>query len=540
MKIGETRNPPAFPVLNEVSAFSNTRRPEGFRVKPSIRRKLANRKRRILRRLDKKDLRGCSQPMMTASNIHYEIAERSRGIASGGIGLMHALARRLGLIDALDQRLELLKIHLPYHESDHVLGLAYLPLCGGTCLQDLELLRHDEVLLDALGARRLPDPTTAGDFCRRFSPDSIQTLLDIINDTRLKVWADQPPAFFEQARLDMDGFLVETTGQCKRGMDIAYDGTWGYHACVLTLANTGEVLSIVNRPGNRPSHEGAATLVDQATAVCFRGGFRRVLLRGDTKFSQSEHLDRWDDDPRVRFLFGFEALPSLKAIAEALPDRAWRPLQRPARYEVKTAPRQRPDNVKEAVVVARQFENQRLRSEEVAEFNYRPTACRKTHRMVVVKKNISVEKGEKLLFDRVVYFFYITNEWVDEAAEIVFCANDRCDQENVLAQLGGGVRALRAPVDNLESNWAFMVMTALAWNLKAWWALMLPEQPGRYQEKHRAEKRWVLRLEFKTFVNAFVRLPCQIVRGGRQLIYRLLGWNPQQPIFFRLVDVLRC
>ncbi len=509
-------------------------------MKPSIRRKLDNGKRRIQRRLDRTDLRGCSEPIMTACNIHYEIADRTRGIASGGIGLMHALARRLGLIDALDRRLELLKIHLPYHESDHVLALAYLPLCGGTCLQDLELLRHDEVLLDALGARRLPDPTTAGDFCRRFSPDGIQTLLDVINDTRLKVWADQPPTFFEQARLDMDGFLVETTGQCKRGMDIGYDGTWGYHACVLTLANTGEVLSIVNRPGNRPSHEGAATMVDQATAVCFRGGFRRVLPRGDTKFSQSEHLDRWDDDPRVRFIFGFEALANLKAIAEALPDRAWRPLQRLPRYEVKTAPRRRPDNVKEAVVVARQFENQRLRSEEVAEFNYRPTACRKTHRMVVVKKNISVEKGEKLLFDRVVYFFYITNEWVDEAEEIVFSANDRCDQENVLAQLGGGVRALRAPVDNLESNWAFMVMTALAWNLKAWWALMLPELPGRYQEKHRAEKRWVLRLEFKTFVNAFVRLPCQIVRGGRKLIYRLLGWNPQQPIFFRLVDVLRC
>ena len=506
---------------------------------PSIRGKLAQSKRRIDRRLDKTDLRGCSQPMMTAGNIHYEITERGRGIASGGIGLMHTLAGRLGLIDALDQRLEVLKIHLPYHESDHVLALAYLPLCGGTCLQDLELLRHDEVLLDALGARRLPDPTTAGDFCRRFTPESIQTLLDVINDTRLKVWAGQPSTFFEQARLDMDGFLVETTGQCKRGMDIAYDGTWGYHALVLTLANTGEVLSIVNRPGNRPSHEGAATLVDQATAVCFRGGFRRVLLRGDTKFSQSEHLDRWDDDPRVRFIFGFEAMGNLRAIAEALPDRAWRPLQRPARYEVKTTPRQRPDNVKEAVVVARQFDNQRLRSEEVAEFNDRPTACRKTYRMVVVKKNISVEKGEKRLFDQVVHFFYITNEWVDEADEIVYSANDRCDQENVLAQLGGGVRALRAPVDNLESNWAFMVMTALAWNLKAWWALMLPELPGRYQEKHRTEKRWVLRLEFKTFVNAFMRLPCQIVRGGRKLIYRLLGWNPHQPIFFRLVDVLR-
>jgi hypothetical protein len=509
-------------------------------VKTIIRQKLTNSKRRIQRRLDKSDLRGCAKPIMTARNIHYEIAERGRGIGVGGIGALHTLVRHLGLIDALDRRLELLKIHLPYHESDHVLALAYLPLCGGTCIEDLELLRHDEVFLDALGARRIPDPTTAGDFCRRFNQASIQTLLDIIDDVRIRVWAKQPAAFFEQAIIDMDGFLVETTGQCKQGMEIAYDGTWGYHALVLTLANTGEVLSVVNRPGNRPSQEGAAAQVERVQQVCFRGGFGSVLFRGDTKFAQTEHLDRWDEDPRIRFLFGYEAAANLKAIAEDLPARAWRPLQRPDRYQVKTKPRPRPDNVKEAIVVAREFDNQRLRSEQVAEFNYRPTACQKTYRMVVVQKNISVAKGEKLLFDRIEYFFYITNDWVREANEIVFSANDRCDQENLLAHLHGGVRALRAPLDNLESNWAYMVMTALAWNLKAWWALSLPEQPGRWQAQHQTQKRWVLRLEFKTFVNAFVRLPCQIIRSGRKLIYRLLGWNPYQPIFFRLVDVLHC
>jgi Transposase DDE domain group 1 len=509
-------------------------------VKTIIRQQLANSKRRSERRLDKSNLRGCDRPMMTASNIHYEIAERSRGISVGGIGAIHALVRQIGLSAAIDRRLAVLKIHLPYHESDHVLALAYLPLCGGNRLEDLELLRNDEVFLDALGARRIPDPTTAGDFCRRFNRVSIQILQEVIDDTRIRVWSGQPEAFFEQAIIDMDGFLVETTGQCKQGMDIAYDGTWGYHALVLTLANTGEVMSTVNRSGNRPSQEGAAPQVDRAMQVCFRGGFRGVLLRGDCKFAQTEHLDRWDDDPRVRFLFGFEAAATLKGKAEDLPARAWRPLQRPAHYEVKTQRRQRPANVKEAIVVARGFENQRLRSEEVAEFNYQPTACKKVYRMVVVRKNISVEKGEQCLFDRIVYFFYITNDWVSEADEIVFSGNDRCDQENLLAQLHGGVRALRAPVDNLDSNWAYMVMTGLAWNLKAWWALTLPEQPGRWQEKHRAEKRWVLRLEFRTFVNAFVRLPCQIIRTGRKLVYRLLGWNPYQPIFFRLVDALRC
>jgi Transposase DDE domain group 1 len=478
--------------------------------------------------------------MFTARNIHYEVSTRTHGFTHGGIGALHALARHLGLIDALDQRLHLLKIHLPYHESDHVLNLAYNALCDGTCLQDLERRRSDEHFLNALGARRLPDPTTAGDFCRRFTRAAIYTLLDVINDTRLNAWASQPRAFFDRAVIDMDGTLVATTGACKHGMDIAYDGTWGYHPLVLSLANTGEVLGLVNRSGNRPSHEGAAAEVDRALAVCFRGGFRRVLLRGDTDFSQTEHLDRWAADPRVQFVFGYEAAPNLKGLAEDLPARAWRPLERPARYEVRTQPRRRPDNVKEAIVVARGFENLKLRCEAVAEFNYRPTACRTTYRMVVLRKNISVEQGEKLLFDKVVYFFYLTNDWGSEAWEVVGTANDRCNQENLLAQLHSGVRALRAPVDNLESNWAYMVMTALAWNLKAWWALTLPETPGRWHTQYQTEKAWVLRLEFKAFVTAFVRLPCQVVRTGGKLVYRLLGWNPHLPLFFRLANVLRC
>jgi hypothetical protein len=478
--------------------------------------------------------------MFTASNIHYEVAGRCRGISSGGIGAIHLLARRLGLIDAIDRRLHLLLIHLPYHESDHVLNIAYNALCEGTCLQDIELRRNDEAFLDALGARRIPDPTTAGDFCRRFTRADLDTLQEAYDAARLQAWARQPEAFFAQATIDMDGTLVATTGACKGGMDIAYDGTWGYHPLVLTLANTGEVLRLVNRPGNRPSHEGAAAEVDRALAVCFQGGFRRVLLRGDTDFSQTQHLDRWDDDPRVCFVFGYDATPNLVEAAESLPERAWRPLRRPARYEVKTAPRRRPADVKGQVVVARQFETLRLQAEEVAEFNYRPTACRKTYRMVVVRKNISHEKGEARLFDEVRYFFHISNDWVSAAEEVVFAGNDRCDQENLLAQLHSGCRALKAPVDNLESNWAYMLMTALAWNLKAWWALALPEAPGRWQPRHQADKAWVLGLEFKTFVQAFVRLPCQVVRTGGKLVYRLLSWNPHQAIFFRLLDALRC
>jgi hypothetical protein len=513
---------------------------EGFQVSSILRRWWLNGKRRIERRLDKTKLGDCEQPMFTASNIHYEPSQRCRGMSFGGIGAMHLLARRIGLIDDIDRRLVLLQIHLPYHESDHVLNFAYNALCGGEYLDDMEMRRHDEGFLDALGTRRTPDPTTAGDFCRRFQRYHVDLLQDIFDDARLRVWKQQPRAFFDEARLDFDGHLVGTTGECKEGMSLAYDGTWGYHPLVVSLANTQEVLRIVNRAGNRPSHEGAAAEADRAIALCLRAGFRRVLLRGDTDFSQSEQLDRWDATPGVQFIFGYNAMANLIARAEELPKNAWKKLERPPRYTVHSEPRERPANVKERVVREQGYKNQRLEAEHVAEFEYRPTACSQSYRMVVVRKQIVVEKGQQRLFDDVRYFFYITNDRKRSASEIVFLANDRCNQENLIEQLSNGVRALRAPVGNLESNWSYMVMTALAWNLKAWMALSLPQRAGRWQERHREEKHWVLGMEFKQFMNAFIRIPCQIVRTGRKLVYRLCGWNPWQPVLFRLLGVLRC
>lgn len=509
-------------------------------MKVIFRRWLDKCKRRILGRLDKTKNTRTFRTQFRVGKIHYEVSQRYGGIGCGGIGAVHTLAHRLGLVEAIDQRLHLLKIHLPYHESDHVLNIAYIPLCNGNCLQDIELRRNDENFLDAFDADRIPDPTTAGDFCRRFRRSHLYTFMDIVNDTRLNVWAKQPPRFFERATLDMDGTHSETTGECKEGMDISYDGLWGYHPLVVTLAETGEVLSVVNRSGNRPSHEGAAAEVDRLVPLCIKAGFRKIVLRGDTDFSQTHYLDGWDSDPRMRFFFGYDCKLNLEEIADKLPETGWHRLERPARYQVETHARRRPANVKEQVVKERAFTNQRLVSEDVAEFLYQPTACRETYRMVVVRKNLSVEKGEQVLFPDERYFFYITNEWECTPDEVVFEANDRCNQENLIAQLKNGVHALRSPLDNLESNWAYMLMTALGWNLKAWWALMLPETPGRWQEKHHADKQRVLKMEFKTFLNAFMLLPCQIIKTGRKLVYRLLGWNPHLHIFFRLLDVLRC
>ncbi len=478
-------------------------------------------------------------PVFSATNIRYEVSEKTRAINVGGIGLIHKLALESGLVDSINSNLDLLKMNFPYLESDHVLNIAYNAICGGIYLEDIELLRNNETYLDALGAESIPDPTTAGDFCRRFdSPYKIGRLQDAIDEARLNVWKRQPDSFFDQAIIDMDGHVLETTGSCKQGMDVAYNGKWGYHPLIVSLANTQEVLGILNRPGNWNSQQQSVGLIERGIALCRRAGFRHILIRGDSKFSQTEHFDRWDSEG-VIFHFGYDAKKNLKEIADNLGKSCWKRLRRPLKYQATTKQRKRPDNVKEEVVRRREYENQILEYEDVAEFKYQPTACKKTYRMIVIRKNIRVEKGQQWLFDKSPYFFYITNDWESSASEIVFSCNDRCNQENLIEQLKNGVRALRAPVDNLLSNWAYMVMTALAWNLKAWSALWLPEN-GRWAEKHRQEKQKVLRMDFRTFVNYFINIPCQIIRSGGQLIYRLLNWNPWMSVFHRLAIQLNC
>ncbi len=504
----------------------------------SIQKRLRARKERILRRLKRDRLPKTDGPMLRASNIHYELADRTQATNYGGIGMIHQLVRELGLAEEIDRHLHVLKLHAPYHESDHVLNFAYNALCDGVRLENIEGRRQDEAYLNALGAERIPDPTTAGDFCRRFHEGHLQTLQEVFDTIRRKVWTRQPKAFFQTATVDVDGTLVETTGECKEGMSLSYKGIWGYHPLLVTLANTGEVLRLVNRPGNRPSHEGAAEQLDQVIALCRGAGFQQIVLRGDTDFTQTVHLDRWHNLGYVKFIFGMDVTAGLHITVDDLPKTAWKTLRRPPRYQARTQRRRRRKRVKQEVVDAKGYKDIRLCAEQVAEMEYRPGACRHAYRLIILRKQLEVRQRDQLeFFPDYRYFFYLTNDRDSAPDQIVFSANDRCQQENILAQLHG-LRALHAPVDNLLSNWAYMLMTALAWNLKAWLALWTMPQGGRHQEKQRAENEKLLKMEFHTFVGAFLRVPCQIVRTGRRLVYRILAWNVWQGLFFRLVGQL--
>ncbi len=476
---------------------------------------------------------------MSGGNARYEFAGRTRALDAGGIGLVHRLVLRVGLADAINCSLGLIRQPKPYRDSDHVFNFAFHALAGGRVLDGLDLRRQDRAFLDAIGARAIPDPTTAGDFCRRFDAAANWRLMDAINGVRANVWREHPTLTSETARIDADGTLVGTTGECKEGMDVSHKGLWGYHPLLVSLANTREPLFIVNRAGNRPSHEGAAEVFDRAIALCRSAGFTDILLRGDTDFSLTRYLDGWSAQG-VRFVFGYDARRKLVQIADGIDDNDYTELVRHADVAFAQGDRQRrtrPERVKENIVREREYFNIRTEREDLAEFEYKPTATQEPYRIVVLRKTLVSERGQQTLGTDSRYFFYITNDRTLTCEQVVAEANQRCNQENLIEQLKNGVRALHAPVNSLDANWAYMIMTSLAWTIKAWFALKMPITP-RHRERHVAEQRAVLKMEFRTFLDNFMLVPAQIVRKARQLVFRLLAWRPGLPIFFRLLDAL--
>ena len=437
--------------------------------------------------------------------------ERGEVTPYGGLAVAANLVRALGLPRLLDERLEVMKRHLPYTESDHVLTQAYNLYIGGTCLEDLANLQGSEAVRRLLGACRLPDPTTAGDFLRRFGQQELDALDEAIDEAQDRVWRRrfgrrrQPLAI-----VDLDSHVRDVYGAQKEGADFSYKGTWSYHPLVISLAGTQECLRLINRPGNAPSAQGAAEQL-QRLLPCLARRFRQVVVRGDSAFLDHEILDTCADAGQY-FAMVMAAYPNLYGLADEVPEKAWRGFRPRAQRNQprKGRQRRRRPNLRRRTARRRNKRDLRLRRQWIAEIPYRPARCRHTYRLLIRRQLIEEADQQGNLFDLWRYRFVLTNLTDMAAEEVMDLTYRRCDQENLIEQLQNGLAGLRMPTGELLSNAAFLRCARLAHNLKSWLAqLVLPRETVRW--------------EWKRFRHAFVYVAATVIRRARQTWVRLAG-----------------
>ena len=448
-------------------------------------------------------------PVFRHRTVRAEVIEREPVSADGGLTLAHQLVTRLGLDHSINRHLHLLKLHLPYHESDHVLTHAYNLFAGGRDLEDIQNLQHSPAMKNLLGACRIPDPTTAGDFLRRFGDEGLDALQRATDEARVKVWRKLPKKERQSATLDMDSTLKEVYGVCKQGADFSYKGTWSYHPLLFTLAETGEPLRLVNRPGNRPSAEGAAELLGPCLEM-LRANFGEVFLRGDSKFSRKEIL-RQAVAHGALFALVHEVTAPVWSAAFHLPEAQWKPLRaKPGSrfHPASGRTRRKRRRWRQAAVRRRGYRTLSTTEEWVAEIPYTPPGFDRPFRLVLRRQWIRAEQQLEFL----TYYQYravITNipRSRMSASAIVHFAYGRCDQENAIEQAKNGLGAMRMPTGELRANGAFLLAAEIAWCLRAWLSLLaLP----------RDTRRW----EWGWFRRAFVHVPAVIIRQARSAVVR--------------------
>lgn len=466
---------------------------------------------------------------MRAPKLHVETEQRTMVTRFGGLALAEQFCRSFKVAELIDEHVEVLKIHLPYHESDHVLAQALNLYVGGTCIEDMMNLQGDDGVLRMLGACRLPDPTTAGDFLRRFdtsaNPEALTGLRRANDELQDKVWRklsrrDRRRRKRDLAIIDVDGHIKELCGVQKEGADFSYNGKWSYQTLVVSLTGTGECLSVLNRPGNARSSDGAGEVVGQLLPR-IKEHFRDVLVRADSDFDRKDMREACEKN-NAFFAFVGRAHEGRPEAAMALPDETFVPFrtraqrQRDERRRTSRRPRPgaRKPNRRRQRARERGYKELRLVGQEIAETTYQPHGSNKRYRLIIRRQVIEHRKGQRYLFHDYRYRYVVTNLPASVSAEqVIDHTYQRCDQENLIEQMGSGLASWRMPVAEFDGNAAWLEIARLAWNMAKWIAqLVLPAE--------------VVRWEWKRFRLHYVHIAAQVIKRARQIWVRFLGARP--------------
>jgi Transposase DDE domain group 1 len=492
-------------------------------VNKEIKKIIKKYKRNLKKRLENNNEEGF-QPVISKRKSQYEMSDKVSAIHCGGIGIINELVNAFHLPGKINEKIKLLKRHSPYHESDHILNMTYNIICGGRNLEDIELLRNNVAYMNSLGTKRIPDPTTAGDFLRRFKKDDISKLMEVENDITVEVWKNtRRRGDSDHGIIDVDGTIQETYGECKEGMDMSYKGKWGFSPLIITEATSGAHLYLVNRSGNKLSQEGSGEWIDKSIDVVKRA-FKKTYLRGDSAFSLTRKFDEWNKR-EVEFIFGYDNIGKLVEKAEEIRAFQWQILDRPVKENKSGKERRKKERVKESRVREREYRNITTVGEYVSEFTYKPVKCKKEYRVIALKKILEESKGQQYLFENSRYFFYITNIKDKTPEELIRFIRGRCNHENKIEQLDNGIHALKMPAAEFNANWAYMAICMLAWNVKSWLGLHIPDADKKHE---------IISCEFKSFQNRVINIPCQILKTGRRITFRFLNYNPWIEILLKM------
>jgi hypothetical protein len=450
--------------------------------------------------------------------LHLESDPRGEITHYGGLVLAQQFVRRFGVAQRLDQAVVLFKRHAPYYESDHILALAYTLYTDGTCLEDQAALQGSEAVRRLVGGCRIPDPSTAGDFLRRFrTAQDVERLSGVTDEVQEAVWSELPRQVRrrrkkqEFALVDLDGHIKPVYGVQKEGADFSYDGRWSYQPLVVSLGGSGECLKVVNQPGSaRPSDAAAKALREVLPQV--RRHFRHALVRGDTDFDRSDIFTTAMDEGAY-FAIAARLYPKRAALAQAIAEENWKAFVPRAERAKRSGPsrRGRTANFRRQKAAERRYRRLRTVKQWVSEIDYQPPGLSAACRMIVRRVLIEETDGQGALFTHFRYRLVFTNlPRSYTPGQVVDITYQRCDQENVIEQLGQGIAGWRMPVAEFMGNSAWLQIARLAWNLGKWIAqVALPKE--------------VVRWEWKRFRRHFVYIAAKVLKSGRCLVVRLAG-----------------
>jgi hypothetical protein len=431
-------------------------------------------------------------------------SEGSDATTYGGLALAASLMRSLGIAPDLNRDLSLLAAHRPFHESDHVLTHVYNLYAGGTCIEDIADLQTSEPVRRMLGAERIPDPTTAGDFLRRFDADSLKTLDQVIDRAQEKVWKRRyGKRQAERAIVDLDSCVRPVYGDQKEGTDFTYKGSFGYHPLVISLAGTLECLRLINRSGNTASADGSESHLRELFPMLGRH-FKQLIVRGDSAFAKQAIFDACEESGHF-FAVVSPQQQSFARLFEALPAEVWKPYRpREPKAVRQVKRRKRGPNRRRQRARGRNKRDLQLKKQWIAEIAYQPDRSQKLYRLIARYQEIEEhEQGHLFMLTR--FRFALSNLPSSVSAEeVIDLTYQRCDQENLIEQLQHGVTAMRMPTGGMDSNSAFLTCARLAHNIKPWLAqLALPMETMRW--------------EWKRFRRAFVYCAARVVHTAGQV-----------------------